>query len=71
MGDLTSMLAGSEDVLMIKPTTYFLIPTEDKELAIRHLSDWEQLWWKNVGLTFTLVPGEDLPARFDDGLQNL
>lgn len=28
--DITSMFAGSDEVLMINPTTYFLIPTEDK-----------------------------------------
>lgn len=28
-GNFTSMFAGSEEVLMIKPTTYFLIPTEE------------------------------------------
>ena len=34
-GQLTSTLTGSEEVLIINPTTYFLIPVKLRKVCIR------------------------------------
>lgn len=66
--DITSIFAGSDEVLMINPTTYFLIPTEEKLFKNELFYKLKHHFGVNICLTFTLISGENLPACLDDSL---
>ncbi len=74
------MFAGSDEVLMINPTTYFLMPENIsksflKETLTSNPSQAENVFimclFNVIKLTFTLISWQNLPACFDDCLQNL